>query len=146
MREVVGDLWQHHAAGAVVAITTHGAVGRSGRSSMQRGCARQARDRFPGIDTILGELVRSRGNHVHPLGERLVSFPVEHDPYRTPELELIERSCRELVALADMQGWQRVVVPRPGCGGGGLSWRDVRPLLARHFDDRFTVISTEVEK
>jgi len=143
MHEAVGDLWQHHASGAVVAITTHGAVGRSGRSSMQRGCARQARERFPGVDATLGGLVREHGNHVQLIAERLVSFPVEHDPFSHPELDLIERSCRELVTLADARGWARVVVPRPGCGGGGLSWRDVRPVLARHFDARFTVISME---
>jgi len=143
MHEVVGDLWQYYAEGAVVAITTHGAVGRSGRSSMQRGCARQARERFPGLDAILGALISERGNHVHPIGERLISFPVEHDPYRNPELALIERSCRELVALADARGWSQVVVPRPGCGSGGLPWADVRPVLARHFDARFTVISME---
>jgi len=145
MREAADDLWDYYAAGAVVAITTHGAVGRSGRSSMQmqRGCARQARERFPGIDATLGGLVREQGNHVHLIGERLVSFPVEQDPYRTPELALIERSCRELVTLADTQGWEQVVVPRPGCGSGGLSWKEVRPLLERHFDRRFIVIGRE---
>ncbi len=144
MREIVGDLWAHYDAGAVVAITTHGAVSRSGRSSMRRGCARQARERFPGLDARLGALVLVYGNHVQPLGERLVSFPVEHDPYSTPELALIERSCGELLALSDRYGWGEVVVPRPGCGSGGLLWSEVRPILLRHFDERFSIISMEV--
>jgi len=143
MREISGDLWTYYEDGAVVAITTHGAVSRSGRSSMQRGCAHQARERFTGIDEHLGKLVLEHGNHVQLIGERLVSFPVEHDPYSNPELALIERSCGELVALTDSQGWQEVVVPRPGCGSGGLFWGDVRPVLARYFDDRFSIISME---
>lgn len=143
MRELIGDLWQHYADGAVVAITTHGAVSRRGTSSMQRGCACQAKERFRGVDQTLGALLLEKGNHVHEIGERLVSFPVEHDPFCRPELPLIERSCRELVALADDRGWRQLVVPRPGCGGGGLVWSEVRPLLVDYFDERFTVISLE---
>ncbi|WP_275451504.1 macro domain-containing protein [Geobacter anodireducens] len=53
----------------------------------------------------------------------------------------IRRSAAELRALADREGWTRVIVPRPGCGGGGLAWQDVRPLLADILDDRFTMIT-----
>jgi len=145
MRELVGDLWTVHAAGAVVAITTGGAVSSKGNCAMPRGCAGEAAQRFPQLPTILGALVRQHGNHVHDLGQRLVSFPVEATPWERPELALIERSCRELVALTDERGWSEVVVPRPGCGSGGLNWREVRPLLQRYFDARFTIISKEGE-
>lgn len=143
MIEIVGDLWEQHAAGAVVAVTTNGVVNKVGRAEMPRGCARQARDRYPHLLQTLGALLRQHGNHVFDLGNRLVSFPVEESPYQTPELPLIERSCQELVELAEYKDWQKVVVPRPGCGGGGLSWNDVRPILDKYFDDRFHVITME---
>lgn len=143
MTEIVGDLWDEHAQGAVVAITTNGAVNRVGRAEMPRGCARQARDRYPSLLQTLGSLLKQHGNHVFDLGHQLVSFPVEDDPFQNPDLRLIEQSCCELVELVNYKGWQKVVVPRPGCGGGGLSWSDVRPVLQKHFDDRFFVISAE---
>jgi hypothetical protein len=141
MHEIVGDLWSEHAMGAVVAITTNGAVNKVGRAVMLRGCARQARERFPDLLKTLGTLIRHHGNHVFDLGHQIVSFPVEQDPYQVPDLRLIERSCLELVELSDYKGWCRVVVPRPGCGAGGLEWHDVRKILARHLDDRFHIIT-----
>ncbi len=143
MREICGDLWNEHAKGDVVAITTNGMVNKVGRAIMPRGCARQARERFPELLQTLGLLLRQHGNHVFDLGHQIVSFPVEQDPYQVPEMRLIERSCRELVELADYKGWQKVVVPRPGCGGGGLQWSDVKTILERHFDERFHVITVK---
>ncbi|PLY00975.1 MAG: ADP-ribose-binding protein [Desulfuromonas sp.] len=145
MHELTGDLWARHAAGDVVAITTGGAVDKKGSCLMPRGCAAQARKRFSGIEKVLGEMVRKHGVHVYDLGNRIVSFPVENSPFEVPSLHLIEQSCRELVSLVDRQGWERVIVPRPGCGGGGLSWQEVRPILERHFDARFHIISQEIQ-
>ena len=143
MHEVAGDLWLYHAEGFIVAITTGGLVSKRGECAMPRGCARQARDRFPGLAAQLGALILHQGNHVHDLGNRIVSFPVENSPFELPEPALIERSCRELVDLADRSNWQSIVVPRPGCGGGGLNWQDIRQIVARYFDHRFTLIRME---
>lgn len=143
MFEITGDLWAEHGDGAVVAITTNGMVNKVGRAVMLRGCARQARERFPDILKTLGSLLSRHGNHVFDLGHQVVSFPIEDDPYQIADLRLIEQSCRELVELTDYKGWQKVVVPRPGCGGGGLEWSDVRKILIRHFDERFHVITSQ---
>lgn len=107
---------------------------------MPRGCARQARDRFPEVARQLGELILDGGNHVYELEHDLVSFPVENSPFEIPGLGLIERSCSELGTLVEARGWPQVVVPRPGCGSGGLQWHEIRPILERFFDDRFLVI------
>ena len=143
MQEIRGDLWQEHDRGAVVAITTGGLVDKNGVCAMPRGCARQARDRFEHLAWTLGQQILAHGNHVFDLGRRIVSFPVEESPYQVPDIRLIERSARELVELANYKGWQRVIVPRPGCGGGGLSWQDIKPKLEAIFDKRFSVISQE---
>lgn len=141
VRESVGDLWTLHAAGATVVVTTSGLVGRDGLARLGRGTARQAGDRFPWFAQRLGDLLRAHGHHVHLVGERIVSFPVEHHPLERPDPALIRRSATELVALAGREGWTWVALPRPGCGGGGLQWSEVRPLLFPILDDRFVAVT-----
>lgn len=142
MIERCGDIWEHLGK-SVIAVTTSGSVTRKGKAVMGRGVASQAALRFPDLPQVLGMLLKDLGNHVHRLGEGMVSFPVEASAWECPDLRLISRSARELRELADREGWETVVVPRPGCGGGGLEWREVRPLLEEHFDNRFVAISAK---
>jgi hypothetical protein len=143
MRELTGDLWEFLGK-AIICITTNGLVTEKGEAVLGRGCARQAQEHFPGLRLRLGEKISAGGNHVHQLGDGLVSFPVEESPWSAPYLRLIRRSAQELRAMADQEGWGQIVVPRPGCGGGGLVWKEVQPLLADLFDDRFSVISEQL--
>lgn len=140
MLEVTGDIWECAGRGDIVAVTTSGSLTRDGRAVMGRGVARQAVLRYPAIAERLGRLLAEQGNHVFDLGSGIVSFPVEETAWSLPELSIIARSAQELRQLADRSGWDCVVVPRPGCGGGGLAWHDVRPLLLPWFDGRFSVI------
>jgi hypothetical protein len=68
-------------------------------------------------------------------GERVPGWACKARP------DIILRSAKQLVAMADKFGWQRIVIPRPGCGAGELLWDDVEPILAPVLDDRFDVIS-----
>jgi len=142
---ISGNLWEYHHNGAVIAITTGGLLLKDGRCAMPSGCARQAADQFPSLPHTLGEQIRNFGMHVFDLGQRIVSFPVENSPFENPELRIIERSCRELIELVNYKQWEKIIVPRPGCGRGGLSWKEVEPLLERYFDDRFYIINNERE-
>lgn len=140
MHETVGDIWNFTGT-AVIAITTNGSLTRDCRAVFGQGVAKQASLRFPWLADKLGRLIAEQGSHVFDLGNGIVTFPVEETPWSLPDLRIIARSARELRELADRSGWQRLVVPRPGCGGGGLAWQDVRPHLEACFDQRFLVIS-----
>lgn len=140
MLEVLGDIWEYRGR-AVIAITTNGSVTKGGLAIFGNGVARQALGRFSGLPEKLGRLLMERGNHVFELDCGIVSFPVEETPWSQPDLGLIARSAEELRRLADLRGWKLVVVPRPGCGGGGLAWKDVKPLLVPWLDDRFVLIN-----
>jgi hypothetical protein len=106
-----------------------------------RGCARQALEYFPDLAEDLGRLLQKQAARVHDLGYGLVAFPVEETAWSLPDLRLIRQSAQQLRDLADENGWSRVIVPRPGCGGGGLDWHAVKPVLLEHFDERFYVIN-----
>lgn len=146
MLEARGDLWTLPADARC--ITTNGFVKTNGLAVMGRGCALQARERFPGLDAHLGSAINHHGNHVHllqvhlPPVADLVSFPVKHHWRQLADLDLIVHSCHELMALADEHpGWRRILLPRPGCGNGQRGWYgEVRPLVAKLLDDRVVVI------
>ena len=144
MLEIEGDIWAY-AAPTVIAITTNGSLTRDGRAIFGRGVAKQAAARYSELAEILGRLLKEKGNHVFDLGNSMVSFPVEETPWSLPEMRIIARSAEELRHLADFSGWQKIIVPRPGCGGGGLAWKDVKPLLEPWFDERFVVINQKRE-
>jgi len=143
MKELFGDLWDLTPRADALCITTNGTITNSGRGVMGRGLAYQAKQRYPGLEYRLGKLLKEGGNHVHILrtvSPILISFPVKHLWEQKADPLLIVRSAQELVALADEKGWTNIVLPRPGCGNGGLTWNEVRPLLEPFLFDRFTVV------
>lgn len=142
MKEAHGNLWEYPAD--IRIITTNGTVKRNGAAVMGRGCAQEARDRVTGLDRLLGTLLNDVGNHVHALTFGLMSFPVKHNWWEKADPELIERSAHEAVVMADRFTSTypfTFVMPRPGCGNGGLTWNAVKPIIEPILDDRFTVIT-----
>lgn len=141
MIELAVDLWQVNVDARC--ITTNGTVRPDGTNVMGGGCALEAARRYPELPFSYGWTISEQGNEVFPFDTSdgpLVMFPVKHDVSQRADVELIRRSVGQLVALADFEGWERVALPRPGCGLGGLSWDDVRPILEPLLDDRFIII------
>ena len=133
MIEVVGDLWTHPADFRV--ITTNGAFRADGLAVMGRGCALEAKKRYPKLARLLGERLRARGNHVEffsdvELGDRLglFTFPVKHRWDQPADLLLIKRSTDEFAR--HLLSSATYVMPRPGCGNGQRTWAEVRPIVA----------------
>jgi hypothetical protein len=143
MKEITGDLFAQKAD--ALCITTNGVVKKDGACVMGRGCALTAKAKWPQIEYVLGSLLTKHGNHCYVLlrvdQTDIVSFPTKNDWKIDSKLPLIQQSCQELVGLADIHGWCNIVLPRPGCGNGGLQWKDIKPVLEKYLDDRFSVIS-----
>lgn len=170
MKEIRGNLFEQSDADAIC-ITTNGFVKSNGVAVCGRGCAQEASRIFPLFPVMLGELLTYGNrvyvvrSDVKPCW---LSFPVKagtgicledksnivrHMRSRfspgnrvpgwalTAEIALIEQSALELRAIADDHDWQRIIIPRPGCGAGELSWTDVKPVLEKILDDRFFLIT-----
>lgn len=152
MIEVKGDIW--HVETPVLVITTNGDINKNGRAVMGRGLAKQATKRIPGIEMMLAASLRQHGNNVSIICEQLglpgmpgltvVSYPVKHHWYEDASIGLVLRSAIQLRRLADEHEWSKVVLTRPGCGNGRLQWSEVKPLIERQLDERFSVVELEL--
>lgn len=82
------------------------------------------------------DLYKVLPNHRHkfPIGRTVPGFLLKAD------IGLIRTSLKQLTSLADEHEWKSVVLPRPGCGYGGLNWEQVKAELELYLDDRFTVV------
>ncbi|KKL16757.1 hypothetical protein LCGC14_2492410 [marine sediment metagenome] len=145
-----GNIWTYPAE--VVLITTNGIVKKNGEAVMGRGCAREARDYFPGISLKLAEYLTQYGNRPFNLGhwdypklstiqKWIWTFPTKHNWRDNSDLDLITASARHLIQMANKFEVTTIVLPRPGCANGKLSWEVVQPIIADIFDDRFTSIT-----
>jgi hypothetical protein len=147
MIEQAIDLWEIKAD--VRCITTNGTVTAQGANIMGGGCAKGAADRYPSLPYIYGDLIRQHGHHVFlipvsvlpgPKTDSLVMFPTKETIQENAFLGTIFRSAIELRDLADIYKWDKIALPRPGAGLGGLKWEDVKPVLEKVLDDRFIIL------
>lgn len=174
MHEITGDLFESEQADAIC-VLTNGFVNAQGSNTMGKGCALDAKQRWPGIQLVVGARIRMSGNHVFLLTEpndfgdilldvpdawkvpvlgtdppmkaapmvpyHILTFPTKQHWSEPSDLKLIELSCSQLMTHVNTYGWKSVVLPRPGCGAGGLSWEnEVRPLISSILDQRIYVI------
>ena len=148
MREVAGNIWELAQPGDCVGITTNGYFSpQTGKAVMGRGVALQAAQRYPNLPYVLGHFLKyGRGNSVRfvPGGQfGLFMFPVKHHWKERADLDLIDKSCRELhPALVEFPDCERTYwLPRPGCGNGSRDWEtEVKPILMKHFEHRDNLI------
>jgi len=143
---IYGDLWSEEYDRCWRVITTNGFVKRNGQVVMGRGCAREAATRHPDLPLRLGRLLKRYGNRMFVFRRyRLITFPVKHNWWEKADKELITRSARELYELAVGWSGEVFILPRPGCGNGGLRWSEVGPLLS-FLPDNVWVITREQEE
>ena len=152
MKEVFGNLWTYPGA-TFRGITTNGSLRPDGTGVMGAGVAGQARKRFPGIEVALWQyLARGSNSVVFPTEyPSLFYFPVKHQWREHASLPLIVRSSVQLAEIIECQSkisGQRdsYLLPRPGCGVGGLRWEDVKPTIEEILPDEVWVIERMKER
>jgi hypothetical protein len=148
MREFAGDMWRLR--GDAYVITTNFSMRKDGHAVMGRGCALEAKEKWPDVSLLLGALLRTNEHRVHVLriirkDRYLISYPVKFFFSERADLDLITVSAEQLRNLAQDLGLKNIVMPRPGCGNGGLRWEEVKLEIGGFLDERFIVCRYENE-
>lgn len=148
------DLWDRakHSDVDLLICTTNNVIKNNGALVMGAGVAAQFCNYFKYVEFAWGKQIskldpdygflldgpRNWGNNSIYLGA-LQTKRNWRDP---SDIDLIVRSSKKMKAAVDLFGFQKVIMSRPGCGNGQLTWAKVRSKL-KFLDDRFVVVSKE---
>ncbi len=167
MRSKRGDLWDLWEQGHKIVITTNvGWEPGTLRNNMGAGMALQAALRWPWLPEWYGAYCRHAMMSPRPgsIRHALRTAPVlEHDDlrllflpvkplmsYADPELSWNQRARLDVIQLGLNQLRKHhgtIALALPGCGNGGLSPLDVRPLVEASLDeDRFLLCDRELPR
>jgi hypothetical protein len=171
MKERKADLFETIFEDGVdaICITTNGMYLDDGRAAMGGGCAGVCAKRWPETAFRLGKCLKNfltnvpfvigaldaDGEYIEPKLPMIkakefkcliFSFPTIDHLMDGAKIKLIENSAKELRKLVDRFELKNVVCPRMGVGIGGLNWKDVKPVVETHLDDRFTIVSFDHEE
>jgi len=159
MIEITGNLWDYwRKPDSIVCITTNGVVDSSGHLVMGRGNAAEAKQRWPRISSILGNHVKRNGNiprfmqysesgwPSHGHGCNICSFPTKNHWRDRASILLIQKSAELLLLLMEDNRGYNWILPRPGCGNGGLKWETVKPVIEFLPDNVWVISAPPVKK
>jgi O-acetyl-ADP-ribose deacetylase (regulator of RNase III) len=134
MIDGTGSILDAQADAIVIPTNCHGVMGA--------GLALAAAQRWPEIARGYGSACRREpltignlwGGWTHEFDQRyIVCLPTKRHWRDPSRLDDVRAGLSALRALADGRRWGSVAVPALGCGLGGLSWSDVRPLVVEAF-------------
>lgn len=139
MKIAEGDIWT--ISGSWRVIPTNGYITVKGECVMGRGLALQAKLKYPRLPFELANLIKAHGDRVFLLRPyNLISFPVKLVWWEKASIELIENSCKQLVEIVTDSKEDNILIPMVGCGNGKLDPSQVKPILEKYLDDRFTLV------
>ena len=138
MIEAKGNLWGYPADWRC--ITTNGFIKNDGTAVMGRGCALEAKKKYPQLPKILAQHIKDFGNVLGVIFDlHLITFPVKHNWWEKADLNLIQKSTDSLSEWIYNHKSEVIVMPKPGCGNGNLNWKDVKPIVS-YLPDNVVII------
>ncbi len=151
MRIIIGNLWNFDLRGNAIVIPGNIGWTKHGENVMSAGVAKEARDRYPVLSSLIGERCQMYGKDTGVMAiyvntHMFIFFPVKplhpiipHLSWNQPaSIDLVHKSCMELAKIEDVA--QNIYLPLVGCGNGGLSPLDVYPILRDTLSDRLTLV------
>ena len=134
----IGDMWDAFDAADLFLITTNSTLTRQNKLVMGRGIARQAKERFSGLDLALGSQIQTACGNLGFYGllismrwptAKLGGFQVKYHWQNAADLNLITKSTIALKWWARYHHDCQIHLNFPGIGNGGLEKTAVLPLL-----------------
>lgn len=134
INEVKGNIFANIGSCDAICVTTNLQLRKNGSAICGAGIARVASLRWKEFEAKLGKLISNGGIGVvvvlNESGTNILSFPTKYHWKDSSSVELISKSMVELIKISDEMSWKRILLPRPGCQNGKLSWeKEVRPTL-----------------
>jgi O-acetyl-ADP-ribose deacetylase (regulator of RNase III) len=105
---------------------------------MGKGIAAHFKHRYPEMFVAYQRLCRERKLDIGKLwlwkasDQWVLNFPTKRHWRNPSKLSYVEGGLQKFVAEYEGRGIREISFPRLGCGNGGLSWDDVRPLMERY--------------
>jgi len=153
MKEIKGDLWEYHKQGNTICITTNSTVDNKRKLVMGKGTAKQAKDKYPELADYFAYCLDEHGlGLMYAQKENILAFPTKDHWKKPSKLDLIRESAKELQKFVD---WHKknpgtvekvkfpIILPKPGCGAGELTWEQVKPVLESILSDDVHIIDKE---
>ncbi len=143
MKIMVGNLWDELGKADLILFTANSSIDSHGCLVMGAGAAAQAREHFPELPRLLGELISEYAIDGYygwcsvrtEDGYMVGAFQAKYHWRDKSDLALIEQSCKELLdACGD---YERIAMNFPGIGLGSLKESAVLPLLEMLPDNVF---------
>ena len=133
IESTTGDLLKADVDALVNTVNTVGVMGK--------GLALQFKKTFPDVFSTYsiackkGEVSTGKMHIVTRTSspKYIVNFPTKQHWRNPSKLEYIEYGLDDLVKQTQVLGISSIAIPPLGCGYGGLSWSDVRPLIVQAF-------------
>ena len=129
-----GDMWSVYDDADLFVITTNSSLTNDRRLVMGAGIAREARDRFPGLDVAMGACVYEYYGDLGKYGfitsprwprSKIAAFQVKRHWSGIAEIELIKVSAIKLQMWCACHPKAKVHLNFPGIGNGRLRREDV---------------------
>jgi len=147
MQEIIGNMWFIKAN--AYCVTTNNVIKDNGRAVMGAGVALSAARKFPQCDKYLADFIEKNGHIVGVFytvvndknNFDLISFPTKYHWKNKSDIKLIEKSAKELMNLINLNRYNSVILPKPGCSNGGLDWSYVKGIVEPILDDRVVIVS-----
>lgn len=136
LREIKGNIWDYANKNSAVCVLTNDTILADGLNPMGGGIAREALDRNPGLDKIVAESI-DKGTFWLCRDSKTKSYlyrlSTKSSVFMPSTLEHLELSLYQLSVCLECFKEVTFLIPRPGCGFGGLDWdTQVKPLCEKY--------------